>query len=310
MRLIHSLDSLAALNRPCVATVGAFDALHIGHQQVIRETKAVAEAHRLPAVVVMFEPLPSEFFADKDTPPKRIYTLRRRIELVRDSKIDYLVCLSFTGALANRSADEFIQSIVMDGLQARHLVVGDDFRFGKNREGDYNMLFDYGSRFGFGVGRVDAVTVGGVRVSSTRIRELLLNGEFKQANRLLGNPYRITERVRQGDKLGSQLGYPTANLVFGKRQPPLQGVFAVSVQVQGLEMKGICNAGVRPTVGSEQYRIETHVFDFSEDLYGERLTICPLHDIRAEQRYTNVEQLKEAIHKDVENARAFFSKQA
>ena len=305
MRLLHSLDSLVAFKQPCVATIGAFDALHIGHQAIIRKTQTIAKNYCIPAVVVMFEPLPGEFFADKDTPPKRIYTLRRRIELVRKIGVDYLVCLNFNKTLANWTAAEFVQGIILDGLHVRHLVVGDDFRFGKNREGDYNMLRDYGNRFGFELSRIDAVMVGNVRVSSTRIRELLLAGELAQANRMLGDPYSVTGRVRLGDRLGTQLGYPTANLSFRKRQPPLHGVFAVSVEVLGMQLKGVCNAGVRPTVGAGQYRIETHIFDFDKDVYGERMTIYPQHYLRAERRYNDIEQLKNAICKDIKVAKVF-----
>ena len=304
MRLIHSLDSLDVFNRPCAATIGAFDALHIGHQKVIRETVDLAKYHKLPAVAVMFEPLPGEFFAAKNSLPRRIYTLRKRIELVQDLNIDYLVCLNFGKTLANWTADEFIRRIMIDGLHVRHLVVGDDFRFGKNREGNYDMLYDYGGRYGFEVKRIAAVTIGGERVSSTRIRRLLLAGEVSQANRLLGNPYSITGRVGRGDSLGKQLGYPTANLTFGKRRPPLQGVFAVSVKIREVKLKGVCNAGVRPTVDVEQYRIETHIFDFSKELYGERLTIYPRHYLRAEQRYENMNQLKDAIRKDIKVAQS------
>ncbi len=303
MQLLHSLDNLAKFKHPCVATIGAFDALHIGHRAIIAKTKALAKDYRLPVVVVMFEPLPGEFFADKDALPKRIYTLRKRIELVRDIGADYLVCLNFNKTLANWTAAEFIQSIILDGLHARHLVVGDDFRFGKNREGDYNMLCDYRSRFGFELSRMNAVTVGNVRVSSTRIRELLLAGELAQANRMLGSLYSVTGRVRLGDRLGTQLGYPTANLSFGKRQPPLHGVFAVSVEVLGMKLKGVSNAGVRPTVDAEQYRIETHIFDFDSDVYGERMTIYPQHYLRAEQRYNDIAQLKNAIRKDLRVAK-------
>ena len=303
MRLLHSLDSLATFKRPCVATIGAFDALHIGHQAIIAKTKALAKDYRLPVVVVMFEPLPGEFFADKDALPKRIYTLRKRIELVRDIGADYLVCLNFNKTLANWTAAEFIQGIILNGLHVRHLVVGDDFRFGKNREGDYNTLCDYGNRLGFELSRMEAVTIGNVRVSSTRIRKLLLDGKLAQANRMLGSPYSVTGRVRLGDRLGTQLGYPTANLGFGKRQPPLHGVFAVSVEVRGMKLKGVSNAGVRPTVDAEQYRIETHIFDFDKDVYGERMTIHPQHYIRAEQRYDDIAQLKNAIRKDLKVAR-------
>ena len=304
MRLLHNLDSLVAFKHPCVATIGAFDALHIGHQAIIRETQTIAENHRLPVAVVMFEPLPGEFFAN-DAPPKRIYTLRKRVELVREMDVNYLVCLNFNKTLANWTAAEFVQGVILDGLHARHLVVGDDFRFGKNREGDYNMLCDYGKRFGFELSRIDAVTVGNVRVSSTRIRELLLAGELAQANRMLGNPYSVTGRVSLGDRLGTQLGYPTANLGFGKRQPPLHGVFAVLVEVLGTKLEGVCNAGVRPTIGTEQYRIETHIFDFDKDVYGERMTIYPQHYLRAEQRYNDIEQLKNAISTDIKVAKIF-----
>ncbi len=310
MQLLHSLDSLVTFKQPCVATIGAFDALHRGHQAIIRKTQTIAKNHCLPVVVVMFEPLPGEFFANKDTPPKRIYTLRKRIELVREMGVDYLVCLNFNKTLANWTAAEFVQVVIVDGLQARHLVVGDDFRFGKNREGDYNMLCDYGNHFGFEPSRINAVTVGNVRVSSTRIRELLLAGELAQANRMLGNPYSVTGRVRLGDRLGTQLGYPTANLSFRKRQPPLHGVFAVSVEILGMKLEGVCNAGTRPTIGGEQYRIETHIFDFDKDVYGERMTIYPQHYLRAEQRYNDIEQLKNAICKDIKVAKVFLESEA
>ena len=305
MQFIHSLDKLATFGHRCVATIGAFDALHKGHQAVIHKTKTIAKQYELPAVVVMFEPLPGEFFADKDNLPKRIYTLRKRIELVRDLGVDYLICLNFTKALANWTADEFIQRIIVKGLRAHHVVVGDDFRFGKNREGNYNMLCDYGRCHSFEVSRIAAIMDGDTRISSTRIRQLLLSGEIAEANRLLGSPYSVTGRVRKGDRLGTQLACPTANLTFAKRQPPLQGVYAVSVEVQGTKLEGVANAGVRPTVGTKQYRIETHIFDFSKELYGELMTIYPQHYIRAEQRYDNIEQLKDAIQEDIKAARLF-----
>ena len=308
MQLIHSLHSLSNFNCPCVATVGAFDALHIGHQMVIQKTKAIAKQHGLPAVVVMFEPLPREFFATKDTPPKRIYTLRKRIELVQELGVDYLVCLHFNETLANWTAADFVQRIILEGLGARHLGVGDDFRFGKNRQGDYAMLCDYGSRGGFGVSCIPEVTVADMRVSSTRIRQLLISGEIAKANRLLGHLYSVTGRVRQGDRLATKLGYPTANLTFGKRPPPLQGVYAVSLKIKDAELEGVANAGVRPTVGATQYRIETHIFDFSKQLYGKRVSIYPRYYIRAEQRYDDITQLKDAICKDIKVAKSLLRK--
>lgn len=305
MRLIHSLDSLAMLNRPCVATVGSFDAIHVGHREIIREVKTIAEQRKLPSAVLMFEPLPREFFAEVDDVPKRIYPLRRRIERVQELEVDYLVCLSFTEDLANWTADEFIQRIVLNGLQVRHLVVGDDFRFGKNRTGDYNMLVDYATRHGFEVRRMSAIRINNIRISSTAIRDMLSEAKVRHANSMLGEPYRISGRVKCGDRLGRQLGYPTANLSFGKRRPPLNGVFVVSANVGGLNFRGIANAGIRPTVGDKQYRIETHIFDFSKEIYGERLTIYPLYRIRKERRYTNIEHLKEAIRKDIETAQSY-----
>ncbi|MBC6413941.1 MAG: bifunctional riboflavin kinase/FAD synthetase [Chromatiales bacterium] len=309
MRLLHSLDSLDNFNHPCVATIGAFDALHIGHQRVIQQTKAIAKQYKLPSAVIMFEPLPGEFFATNDTPPKRIYPLRKRIELVKSLDVDYLVCLRFSAALANWTAADFVQRVILKGLCTRHLVVGDDFCFGKNREGDYNTLCDYGNRYGFEVSCTPEVTVDDKRISSTRIRLLLLAGEIDKANRLLGRPYSVAGRVGQGDRLATQLGYPTANLTFGKRQPPLQGVYAVSVKIQNAELIGVANAGVRPTVGATQYRIETHIFDFSKELYGQRLTVYPRYYLRAEQRYNDTAQLKDAICKDVSAAKSLLGKQ-
>jgi len=304
MRLLRGLASLAARRQPCVATLGAFDAFHIGHRAVIQKTQSMARQHQLPATLLTFEPLPGEFFAAADNPLRRIYPLRQRLSLAQELGMDYLVCLSFTKALADWTADEFIQRIIIGGLAARHIVVGDDFRFGKDRMGDYTMLCDYAARYGFGVSRVAAVMDGDTRVSSTAIRHQLSSGEIATANRLLGSPYRISGRVERGDRLGARLGYPTANLTFAKMKPPLCGVFAVSVHTCGLQLKGIANAGIRPTLSDNRYRIETHIFNFAQDLYGQRLTIYPQHYIRAEHRYGDMAQLKDAIGQDVAVARA------
>ena len=306
MKLIRGMKTKAC-GQKCVATIGAFDALHIGHQAVIKKTKLLAKRLDLPAALVMFEPLPSEFFVSPSDTPSRVYSFRQRLEIVQSLGLDYVVCLSFTPDLAMWPAEKFINRVVIDTLQARHLVIGDDFCFGKDRQGDFTTLRTYGERYGFEVEKIAAVTRAGIRISSTYIRQLLMATEIIQANRLLGRAYKISGRVRRGNRRGTKIGYPTANLVFNKQRPPLHGVYAAELIIpKGIYLHGIINAGLRPTVDGKQYRIEAHIFDFDEDLYGQRIEVRPLHYIRAEQKYASLGELKDAIADDIQCAQSWF----
>lgn len=306
MKLIRGIN-IGGFERGCVATIGAFDALHIGHQAIIQRIKVLAKRLQLPAVLLMFEPLPSEIFVAENEIPTRIYSFRQRLEIAQSLGLDCVVCLRFTSSLARWTADEFINRIAVNGLQVRQLVVGDDFRFGKDRQGDFKTLCTYGEHYGFGVEKIPTVAHAGVRVSSTRIRQLLLATEITQANQLLGREYKVSGRICIGDKRGTKIGYPTANLMFHHQRPPLYGVYAVELAVPGgARLAGVANAGLRPTVDGQQYRIETYLFDFDEDLYGKRVEIYPRHYIRSEQKYTSIAELKGAIANDVQFAQRWF----
>jgi len=307
MECFHGERGLMRAGGPCVATVGGFDALHPGHRAVIGRLRRMAAAHGLPPVVVLFEPLPSEFFAAP--PPPRLYRLRERAALLAGLGVERLVCLRFSRAIAGIAADVFIERFLVRGLAVRGLVVGHDFRFGKNREGGFATLREAGARHGFETEQVAAVCGDGARISSTRIRETLLAGDIAAANRLLGRRYAVAGRIVAGRGLGAQLGFPTANIACGPRPPPLAGVFAVEVEGGGGARCGVANAGFRPTLedaGLRRWQLEAHLLDFSGDLYGRRLEVRPLFRIRDEKKFSSVEELKENIAGDIVAARRWF----
>ena len=307
MKCFHGEHGLAHARGPCVATVGGFDALHPGHQAVIGQLRRMAAARGLPSVVVLFEPLPPEFFAAP--PPPRLYRLRERAAHLAGLGVERLVCLRFSRAIADMEAAVFIERFLVRGLAVSGLVVGHDFRFGKNREGDFAMLREAGARHGFDAEQVAAVSGDGARISSTRIRETLLAGDIAAANRLLGRPYSVAGRIVAGRGLGAQLGFPTANIACGPRRPPLAGVFAVEVAGGGDTRRGVANAGFRPTLndaGLRRWQLEAHLLDFSGDLYGRRLEVRPLFRIRDEKKFSSVEELKENIANDIVAARRWF----
>ncbi len=311
MKCIHGEGGPGRPASPCVATIGGFDALHLGHQAVIRRLRRMAAAHGLPSTVVLFEPLPSEFFAGEAKAPPRLYRLRERARILAGLGVDQLVCLRFSSAIAGLPARTFIERFLVRGLSVRGLVVGHDFCFGRNRDGDFATLRQNRARYGFEVEQVAAVPEGGVRVSSTRIREALLAGDVGLANRLLGRRFGVAGRIVAGRGLGAELGFPTANIACGRRPPPLAGVFAVEVETDTGETRGgVANAGYRPTVedaGQRRWRLEAHLFDFSGDLYGRRVEVRPLFRIRDEKKFASLTELKENIAHDILAARRYFN---
>jgi riboflavin kinase / FMN adenylyltransferase len=290
-----------------VATIGNFDGVHLGHVAVLDELLRQARRLRAAASVITFEPLPQEFFGRQTA---RLTRFRERCEALAQLPIDYLVCLRFNHRLAQTSAAEFIDKVLVEALSLRHLVVGDDFRFGRDREGDFSMLESVGENFGFGVQPTESFLIDGERVSSTLVRESLRCGDIAKANRLLGRPYRISGRVRTGERRGRSIGFPTANLAFGNRPPPLNGVFAVNVFLESGEIfAGVANAGVRPTVNGSEYRIETHIFDFDADIYRQRIGVECKTRLRDERRFESLNALREQIAIDADNARQYFAGQ-
>ncbi|MFK7891065.1 MAG: bifunctional riboflavin kinase/FAD synthetase [Granulosicoccus sp.] len=309
MQLIRGLsrwtDSTAT-----VITIGNFDGVHRGHQSMLKTTQGKAEELGLPAVVVSFEPLPHEFFSSENHPP-RLQGLRDRVARMRDAGIDRLLLLQFDQELATRSADDFIQSILVEKIQARHIVVGDDFRFGRRRQGNFQLLSDSAGRHGYSVEQSATCRHNGTRISSTAIRDYLCAGDLDAATALLGRAYRISGRVIHGEKVGRQLGYPTANVALGPHRPPLRGVFAVWATHLPTQERfaAVANLGERPTIGGRKLLLEVHALDTNVQWYGQHLAVDFVRQIRTEQRFDSLEELKVQIGRDATQAAAMLSSQ-
>ena len=306
MELIRGLHNLRDRHQGCVATIGNFDGVHLGHQAVLRQVQAKARELELPAVAIIFEPQPREFFTPDNAPP-RLTRFDEKVRLLSATGIDRVLCLMFNARLRSMSADQFIDQLLRERLDIQHLVVGDDFRFGCDRRGDYALLRAAGERYGFAVEETATYEVDGERVSSTRVREVLQRHDFALAERLLGRPYRVTGRVMHGQKLGRQLGTPTANVRMHRFACPLRGVYVVEVLVNGLYYKGVCNVGVRPTVHGRLPVLEVHLLDFKGDLYGALMQVQFLEFLRDERRFDGLDALKTQIKADIDAARAWLA---
>ena len=292
---------------PVVLAIGNFDGVHLGHAALIRRLAEVAENSQLAPTVLTFEPHPREFFAPESA-PARLTTLREKLELLGDSGVAQVMICPFNGAFAALSAEAFIEQVLVRGCQVRHLIIGDDFRFGRGRTGDFALLQEAGQRFGFTVEAMGSVTVDGERVSSSAVRKALAIGDMEHAAQLLGRPYIIDGQVAHGQKLGRQLGFATANLRIKHNPLPMSGVFAVEVSGLGeLPLSGVANLGVRPTVGGTRPLLEVHLFDFDRDIYGAHISVRFVHKLRNEQRFPNFDALKAQIAADAAAARAFFT---
>jgi riboflavin kinase/FMN adenylyltransferase len=309
MQLVRGLHNLSPQHRGCVATIGNFDGVHRGHQAILARLRERAVELGVPSCVVIFEPQPREYFAP-DTAPARLARLRDKVALLAAEGVDRVLCLAFNQRLSKLSAAEFVDTILVDGLGVKHLEVGDDFRFGCDRVGDFEFLQQAGLSQGFTVEAAQTVELDGLRVSSTQVRQALAKADFALAERLLGRPYRISGRVLHGQKLARQLGTPTANIQLKRRRVPLSGVYLVSVELDGKAWPGVANIGVRPTVsGDGSAHLEVHLLDYAGDLYGRRLTVEFHHKLREEQRFASLEALKSAIDADIAAARAHWHAQ-
>jgi riboflavin kinase/FMN adenylyltransferase len=305
MQLVRGLHNLRPQHRGCVATIGNFDGVHRGHQAILVRLRERALELGVPSCVVIFEPQPREFFAP-DTAPARLARLRDKLQLLADEGVDRVLCLAFNQRLSKLSAAEFVDTILVDGLAVQHLEVGDDFRFGCDRAGDFAFLQQAGIDRGFTVEAAQTVELDGMRVSSTQVRNALAAADFALAERLLGRPFQISGRILHGQKLARQLGTPTANVQLKRRRGPLSGVYLVSVEIDGQPWPGVANIGVRPTVaGDGKAHLEVHLLDFAGDLYDRRVTVVFHHKLREEQRFASLEALKTAINADVAAARAY-----
>lgn len=308
MELIRGYHNLRPRHRGCVATIGNFDGVHLGHQTVIGQLAEKASELRLPTAVVLFEPQPQEFFQPADA-PARLMRLRDKLMALKRYSVDRVLCLRFGARLADMPAEDFIRTILAEGLGVRYLVVGDDFRFGRRRAGNFGMLQKAGAQYGFAVAPMHTFSVDGVRVSSTRIREALAAGDLGGAARLLGRGFRMSGRVAHGDKRGRTIGVPTANIHLHRKVTPVRGVYVVEMfGVSDGPVAGVANVGTRPTVEGTRTLLEVHLLDFDGDIYGRQVSVEFLHKLRDERRFASFDELKARIDQDIGEARTWLQK--
>ncbi|MBU3694671.1 MAG: bifunctional riboflavin kinase/FAD synthetase [Rhodocyclaceae bacterium] len=291
---------------PSAVTIGNFDGLHLGHQALLAQLRTLAAADGLRTCVLTFEPHPREFFAPEQA-PTRLTSLREKCELLAEFGIDHTHVLHFDAGLAAMSADAFVEQVLVAGLQAQQVLIGDDFRYGSKRAGDFAHLQATGARLGFGAMQMQTVRQGDARASSTAVREALAAGDMARARALLGRWYGISGRVVHGAQRGRTLGFPTANVEIRHNRPPCTGVFAVRVHGAGdAPLPGVANLGRKPTVAADApLTLETHLLDWQGDLYNAHLRVELLHRIRDERKFESLDALTRQIAADCEAARVF-----
>jgi riboflavin kinase / FMN adenylyltransferase len=304
MLILRGLDSPDS--QPVALTIGNFDGVHLGHQALLNELRAAAKERSLHTAVVIFEPHPREFFTPEQA-PVRLTNLREKLELFAELGIDRVHVCRFNALFAKMEAADFIQDL-HEKLHARFVLIGDDFRFGSGRSGDFALMEKVGFKHGFAVQAMRSVKYDGIRISSTAIRAALLAGQLREAQRYLGRHYSISGRVVHGDGMGKKIGFPTANIQLKHNRPPLSGIFVVQAHVEELGvMQGAASLGVRPTVKQDmKHVLEVHLFEFSQRIYGKHLRIEFLQKLRDEEKYPDVATLTRQITKDVEHAKKWF----
>lgn len=307
MELIRGIHNILPSHHGCVLSIGNFDGVHRGHAEVIKRLVDKAHHFQLPATIMTFEPQPQELFRG-DKAPARLSLLRDKVRLLDELEVDRLLCINFTPSFASQPAQAFIEDLLVNKLGVKYLVVGDDFCFGKGREGTFDMLVAAGKEFGFTVVSTQSFIVGSQRVSSTLVREQLQLGNLEQARRLLGHPFILSGRVAHGQKIGRTIGFPTANIALKRKVVPVRGVFAVRFFWDDSDIyEGVANIGFRPTVQGQVCQLEVHLFDFDGDLYGKRVEVELVAKIRDEQPFESLDALKKQILNDANEAKALFS---
>jgi riboflavin kinase / FMN adenylyltransferase len=305
--LIRSSYNITPKQRGCVMTIGNFDGVHVGHQQLAAKVIARAKELNAPSLVMTFEPHPFEFFAGDHVTIPRITRLREKFRALSHCEIDNVLIMPFNHALEKMSSTDFVKELIQGQLAPRHIVVGDDFRFGYKREGDFSLLKAIGAEVGFSVEAMPTVLVDGKRVSSTRVREALAQGDHVLTRQLLGHPYAMLGRVRRGDQRGRQLGFPTANIYLHRKLTPVKGVYTVYMHgIADKPLPGVANVGTRPTVNGSRTLLEVHLLDFNQDIYNRYVEVEFCEKLRDEVRFANLTLLTEAIAEDVVFARKYF----
>jgi len=307
MQLVRYLDSFPSSMCGGVLTIGNFDGVHLGHQRVISRVMALSKEYMCPAVIMLFEPTPKEFFMRKNA-PARLFTWRERYMKLKNLGCDALLQMKFNALLANMEAKDFIKTILVDTLKIKHLVIGDDFHFGKNRSGNFSLLQQAGQEYGFLVENTQTLQMDSKRVSSTSIRDALSDGNFDLVTELLGEPYCMQGRVVHGQKLGRTLGFPTLNIPVNRQVSPLHGIYAV--KVSGLSeqpLPAVASIGTRPVVNGEQWILEVHLLDQSGDFYGKKAKVEFCCFLRPERNFPDLDKLKTQMLLDLHETKDYFT---
>lgn len=303
MEVIRGWHNVRPKHKGCVLTLGNFDGVHRGHQAVLKQLIAASQKLQCPSVVIIFEPQPYEYF-HPDIKIGRLMRLREKIKALHEIGVDRVLVGKFNDAFAHVSAVDFVSEYLVGKLGVKQIIVGDDLRFGFQRQGDFKFLVDQGAKFGFIVEEMKTLERAGERISSTLVRKALVDGDMVRARELLGHGYVFSGRVAHGDKIGRKIGFPTANIHLHRLYTPVEGVFAVLVYGLGpTPIKGAANVGSRPTVGGKKIVLEVYLFDFNRDIYGKHVDVEFVQKLREEEKFETVEAMQVQIEKDVEKAK-------
>ncbi len=305
MELIRGLHNIRDKHKGCVLTIGKFDGVHLGHQAVLKEVVEKSRQLGLPATVMVFEPQPEELFSP-DTAPARLSLLRDKYSQLKRLGIDRLLCIRFDRKFSCYTAEQFVEELLVEKLGIKYLVVGDDFRFGKGRGGDFNMLQYEGDKCDFELESTQSFRLKDCRISSTAVREALTDNNFVLAGQMLGRAFTIAGKVLHGDKRGRTIGFPTANLLLKRCTAPINGVFAVSVGIDAQQYFGVANIGSRPTVNGQRSQLEVHVFNFNGNIYGRFISVAIHAKLRQEMKFDSFELLHQQIKLDAQQAKNLF----
>ena len=305
MEIIRGLHNCTDRHKGCVVTIGNFDGVHLGHKKLLERLNKQGQKLGLPQTLIIFEPQPQEYFAAAKA-PARLTRFGEKLAILRQTTLDQVLCLAFNNQLAQLSAEAITKRLLVDALGAKYVLVGDDFRFGRDRQGNFALLQKLGKVHGFEAEQLSTVAVSGNRISSTAVRAALAEGRLRQAEQLLGHPYCMTGPVVEGRKLGRTLGVPTANIRLRRNKSPLNGVFVVTaIGPDGLCWPGLANIGLRPTVQGKGLLLEVHLLDFEQSLYGSKLRVRFLKSIRKEQTFASLDALRAQIKQDIQITRSW-----
>ena len=302
MELIRGLHNLK--KQPgCILTIGNFDGVHLGHQEILKKLVSKSKKMGLPSLVVSFSVTPETFFG---RPKARLSSFRDKHLFLESMGVDKHLLIRFNKSFSELSASSFINQILVEKIGVKHCFIGDDFRFGKGRLGDFSMLKQASHENNYSIEKLNSVLLDGLRVSSSAIRNFLTDGNFTEAEKFLGRPFSISGKVAHGDKLGRTIGFPTANISIHRKLSPILGVYSVLVKLKSQTYNGVCNVGKRPTLGGKKTLLEVFIFDFNEEIYGEYATVIFKQKCREEKKFESFDELKTQIKKDVEKSRLFF----